>query len=160
MSEMSKKTEILRKYSELVNIGQIDQIKITYRVGGGPPGKLLYEEMMFLGNNDVRLIRKDEITPDFTLEGSLKLDPAETHILFSQIGRGFDNFDMSSTPIFLPDSVVSSFTIEFEDNKAAIYFLSNEVDRAVQNKAISPEIAEAHASVERISQRIIEKSHG
>ena len=153
MSQASK-AEIIRKFRELVNKRQINRVKVIYGIAGGPPGMHLSEEITFFGNGNARLMRYDEARSPSIQKGIVKLEPAETLSLFEQIAQGLDSLNEAEAPIFFPDSVVSSFTIELQDKKVTVCFLSYESDRLLQNKSISKVVAQAAQSIELISQRV------
>jgi hypothetical protein len=154
------KLETTRIFRELIDIDEIDNIKVTYRTEGGPPGKLLSEQIIFFGNGNVNFIKKDETESANLQERFLKLDRAIVRSLFNQISRGLDNYIRIEIAPFLPDSVISSITIELENKQISVYFLTYEMDRIIQNSNIPQEMAEAIKSIENISKEFVNRNNG
>jgi hypothetical protein len=158
----SSRSQNLREFHELVNAGSIEDIKVQYRVSGGPPGKQFTQEINLPGGDapvELNILRKtDDRRPELTSEKKrlLSLDPTEKPSLFKQIALGaLASLSTSEKPLFLPDSVVASLTIQVKDKEpTTIRFLADEVDRRIQNKPIPPEIADAAKHFERMIQTL------
>jgi hypothetical protein len=156
----SSRSQNLREFYELANSGSIDEIKIQYRVSGGPPGKQFRQEINLPGGDapvELDILHKtDDRRPDLMSEKKrhLSLGLTQKRSLFKQIALGaLADISSSETPLFLPDSVVASLTIQIKDKEpTTILFLADERDRTIQNKPIPPEIADAVKQLERIIQ--------
>lgn len=155
------KAEIIKEFQEIANAGNIDDIKVQYKVSGGPPGKQFSQEITLPGGDapiELNILHKtdDPRSPELISEKKQlpTLDVAEKRSLFKQIASGaLAEGSSSEPPVFLPDSVVGSLTIQVKDKEpTTIPFLVDEIDRNIQNKPIPPEIADAVKRIEKITQ--------
>jgi hypothetical protein len=155
----SSRAQILREFYELANAGNINDVKVQYRVSGGPPGKQFAQEIILPGGDaplELNILHKNDHRPEVMAEKSrhLSLDVTEKRSLFKQIALGaMAILSVSEKPAFLPDSVVASLTIQVKDKEpTTVLFLVDEIDRRIQNKPIPPQIADAVKHFERIIQ--------
>jgi hypothetical protein len=156
----SSGSQNLREFHELANAGSISDIKVQYKVSGGPPGKQFTQEINLPGGDaaaELNILRKtDDSHPERISKEKrlLSLDVTQKRSLFKQIALGaLADLFVSETPVFLPDSVVASLTIQVKDKEpTTVLFLADERDRRIQNKPIPPEIADAVKYLERIIQ--------
>jgi len=151
------KLKVIREFRRSVESGNIDNLKIVYKVSGGPPGNQIVKEIIIPGfKEEIELNIKDQsdqFTEMSNAKRSLRQDSTEKHSLFKQIASDMQDLTSLSKPIFLPDSVVGSLTIQTENNEDnTIYFLVDEVDRKIQNKPIPPGIANVIKDLERITK--------
>jgi hypothetical protein len=160
LPELSK-SEILREFHELVNAGSIDNIRIQYRVSGGPPGKHITQEIDLAGGDapvELNILHKtdNDRHPELVSEKKQlsRIDATKKRTLFKQIALGtLSGISISEKPLFLPDSVIASLIIHVKNKEpTTVRFLAYERDRIRQGKPIPPEIADAVKSLERIIQ--------
>jgi hypothetical protein len=147
MVSRSSRSRILREFHELVNAGNIDDVKVQYRVSGGPPGKQFAQEVNLPGGDAaLELNIRDERL--------LSLGATKKRSLFKQIASGaMASLSIPEKPVFLADSVVASLTIQVKDKEpTTVQFLVDKIDRRIQNKPIPREIAGAVKHFERIIQ--------
>jgi hypothetical protein len=147
MVSKSSRSRTLREFHKLVNAGNIDDVKVQYRVSGGPPGNQLAQEVNLPGGDAaLELNIRDERV--------LSLDITKKRSLFKQIALGARaSLSIPEKPVFLPDSVVASLTIQVKDKEpTTVQFLVDKTDRRIQNKPIPREIADAVERFERIIQ--------
>lgn len=149
----SSDSEIVKKFLKYVDLGNIDQIKVIYKVNGGVSEEHFSEEITFDGTGDVNLNRKDNLIPEHNIQdGTLQLNSSKTQFLFRDIGKGFETFYGSDD--LLPDSLVGLIIIQFENNKSFRYFLASEQDRLLQDKPLSSQMENAILQIRKISEQI------
>lgn len=148
-------SEIKTKFVDRLNSGQIEGIKVIYRMRGGVPGESVNEEVTLSGGtNDVRLKMSDESKSQPTQEFSTQIDRSNTYSLFKDIEGGINSLVPAEEARFLPDSLVGSITLEVDGIRSnTYYFLVDEDDRVSQGKPVSPQIIEAVRGIQEISKR-------
>ena len=81
MVSRSSRSRNLREFHKLVNAGNIDDVKVQYRVSGGPPGKQFAQEVNLPGGDAA-------LELDIRDERLLSLDVTKKRSLFKQIALG------------------------------------------------------------------------
>ena len=147
-------SELKTEFVDRLNSGQIEGIKVIYRMSGGAHGEFVNEEVTLSGTNDVRLEMRDEAKPQPMQEFSTQIDRNNIQSLFRNIEGGINSLVPSDKAGFLPDSLVGSITLEVDGIKSnTYYFLVDEDDRLSQGKPVSPQITEAVRGIQEISKR-------
>jgi hypothetical protein len=147
-------SELKTKFVDRLNSGQIEGIKVIYRVSGGAPGEFVNEEVTLSGTNDIRLEMRDEAKSQPMQEFSTQTDRSNIESLFKNIVGGINSLVPADKAGFLPDSLVGSITLEVDGIKSnTYYFLVDEDDRLSQGKRVSPKITEAVRGIQDISMR-------
>jgi hypothetical protein len=135
----SKTVELFGKH-----VKEEKKVFVAYEVSGGPPGERITQKMIIGEDENVKLEMNDETKPDIDKMSLISIDPAERKSLLEELATSLDKGkSLLDEPdkVFLPDSVVSSLTIQVEDETLTLHFLTDEFDRKLQNKPIPPELS-------------------
>jgi hypothetical protein len=151
MSESSK-TDLVKGLRALVDSNNIDDISVTYKVSGGPPGDQIVQKIILSGHNsEAELSIKDEIKSKSEQKRTLKIEPEEKRSIFRQIALGVENLVSAEKAVFLPDSVIATLSIRVADKELTTHFLADERDRIIQNNPIPSEIVTVVKHFEKIT---------
>lgn len=160
MSNLSESNVIQKFRQHIEKKSLTDDIKITYRIGGGMPSERIEEEFILSGSGKAKVMMQDIKKLKPAKEASIKLNQAETRNLLQEIGQGLKSLVPRSKARFLPDSAVGSITVQVGREKAILYFLADEEERIAQDKPIAPEIFKAITHISKISKRVLKKRGG
>lgn len=153
---MSKppESEVIQKFHDRIDAGEITDIEIVYRITGGMPDERKdIPEISLSGAGASTVTVRDPQGISLLQEASAELDQAETQALFQQMRSGIDSLVIRSEARFLPDSLVGSITIKVNGEEATLYFLVDEKDRLIQGKPIDHQVAKAIEQLTRLSQK-------
>lgn len=140
--------------SNLSNIGMIESFRknvdegksvvVTYVVSGGAPGERINQKITIGEDENVKLEISDEKRPRLEKKSLIPVNPVEQKSLLEELAIALDKTKpllYEPDNVFLPDSVVSSLTVQVGNESLTLYFLSDEIDRKLQNKPIPEELA-------------------
>jgi hypothetical protein len=129
--------ELLKAHLAAAARGDADQpenMALTYRVSGGPPGKQLLMVLRVSAKGDVTYEHRDELQGKKLTRRKMILPKTQTMSLLRQVHES-GLLDLRDTGGgFLPDSTIGTIGMESEGSQASYYFLAEEHQQRSQNK--------------------------
>lgn len=156
MMSNSIESEVIQKFRERLNQGNLAGINVTYRVSGGMPVEGRIEEEFSISGNNLATARS-VTEANLPQEATAEFAPDEVQSLLTQVGQGIDSLVPRSEARFLPDSVVGSITLEIDGEQATFYFLVDDEERQNQNQPIAPPMAEAIDTFSNLSEQLLQQ---
>lgn len=152
--------DMIRKFREQINRGNLENIDLIYRIAGGMPAEGRIEhEVRIVGRSGSVTVR-NRSGDGSAEEASGDIETAEFQTLLRSIDQNMDSLIPRSEAQFLPDSVVGSISIEIEGEKETYYFLVEEEPHGVQSESFAAQqpVEETMNEFSQLSQKILERN--
>jgi hypothetical protein len=121
---------VIRAFQEHVRNGDLSQVRVVWRVGGGMPAERRIDEVLNVTGDGAARLHALEGARE-TIVSSRQLDASQTSELFRQVSSGVGDLVPPSQARFLPDSVVGSVTIDVAGQRATLYFPVEETNQGL-----------------------------
>jgi hypothetical protein len=112
-------------------------VSLSYRISGGPPGKLLNAYLQIYGTGEATYHREDELAHGRPVHRRVRLAPDDVLGLFRQVRASGLLEQVETGGGFLPGSVIGSITLEAPDAGFSYHFLVDDAQRAAQGKELA-----------------------
>jgi hypothetical protein len=159
MSEKAE-SEVVTKFRSAVERGELDDVRVVYRVSGGVPGERIDEEISLSGADSASLRARDELRPSAAAEVAGRLDAEEARSMYRQTASALEAMVPRSEARFIPDSTVGMVTIGVGAEEETLYFLADEDQFYGQEERIARGAPRAAGAMREIARRLRQRGGG
>jgi hypothetical protein len=159
MSERTE-SELLTRFRRAVERGELDDVRVVYRVSGGEPGERIDEEIRLSGADSASLRAHDELRPSAAAEVAGRLDAEEARSMYRETASALEAMVPRSQARFIPDSTVGMVTIGVGEEEETLYFLADEEQSYGQEERIARGAPRAAGAMREIARRLRQRGGG
>jgi hypothetical protein len=160
MSERTE-SELLTRFRRAVERGELDDVRVVYRVSGGEPGERIDEEIRLSGADSASLRAHDELRPSAAAEvAEERLDAEEARSMYRETASALEAMVPRSQARFIPDSTVGMVTIGVGEEEETLYFLADEEQSYGQEERIARGAPRAAGAMREIARRLRQRGGG
>lgn len=157
----STEVEMIQKFRNRLNQGNLEDINFTYRVSGGMPAEGRIEREIKISGSDhfVTVRNREGNAPPQVASGEIEATAFQN--LLQKVEQNLESLIPRSEAQFVPDSVVGSISIEIDGEQETFYFLVEEeqqLEGDSEGVLISPGMAETIDAFSRLSHQILERN--